>query len=77
LFQVRSFIISSSFLQLFLLQDKRAHIRSLVRGGVLPVRLLAEANALPGPGLAPFPHAWQEQKESISLSSFRMPSNPG
>jgi hypothetical protein len=56
---------------------KRAHIHTLVRADVLPVRLLAEANALLDPGLAPFLHAWQEQKESIFLSSFRMPSNPG
>jgi hypothetical protein len=56
---------------------KRANIHTLVHADVLPVRLLAEANALLAPGLAPFLHAWQEQKESIFLSSFRMPGSPG
>jgi hypothetical protein len=56
---------------------KRDHIHSLVRADVLPVWLSAEANALLDPGLAPFPRAWQEQKESVFLSSFRMPNNPG
>jgi hypothetical protein len=56
---------------------KYAHIHSLVRAYVLPVRLLAEANALLDHGHAPFPHVSQEQKESIFLSSFRMPNNSG
>jgi len=58
-------------------QVKRAHIRTLAHAHVLPAQFLAEANALLDPGLAPFPHVWQEQKESIFLSRFRMPNNPG
>jgi hypothetical protein len=55
--------------------DGRMRIQVRVRD--LFDRVLAEASALPDHGHVPCCHASQGQKESLFLSCFRMPNNPG